>query len=136
MAIQIKSSEQTLMSDINVTPLVDVMSVLLIIFIVTAPLHAVNVKLPNTVATTAAKTKKHIHLSVNRDGKLYLDEQPIDEAALAERLKALHAQYPEMTVQLLGNEGVPYGQIAKVMGMVNRVGISKLSLVMRATRNL
>lgn len=132
MALPIKSSEQALMSEINVTPLVDVMLVLLIIFIVTAPLlmHAVPVKLPKTTASSPIDPKTHAHLSVDQAGKIYLDEQPVEFKDLMTKLAALRQRSPDLTVHLMGDERASYGQISKVLGVINQVGITKLSLVM------
>ena len=131
MAIQIKSSEQAMMSDINVTPLVDVMLVLLIVFIVTAPLlmQAVPVKLPQTAASAPLTPAKQVQLSIDSAGKIYLDTQAVEPEQLRARLQALHKRDPELNVQLMADERIPYGQVAKVMGMVQQAGIAKLSFV-------
>ena len=131
MAIQIKSSEQAMMSDINVTPLVDVMLVLLIVFIVTAPLlmQAVPVKLPQTAASAPLTPAKQVQLSIDSAGKIYLDTQPVEPEQLRDRLQALRKRDPELNVQLMADERIPYGQVAKVMGIVQQAGIAKLSFV-------
>ena len=131
MAIQIKSSEQAMMSDINVTPLVDVMLVLLIVFIVTAPLlmQAVPVKLPQTAASAPLTPAKQVQLSIDSAGKIYLDTQAVEPEQLSARLQALRKRDPELNVQLMADERIPYGQVAKVMGMVQQAGIAKLSFV-------
>ena len=131
MAIQIKASEQAMMSDINVTPLVDVMLVLLIVFIVTAPLlmQAVPVKLPQTAASAPLTPAKQVQLSIDSAGKIYLDTQAVEPEQLRARLQALHKRDPELNVQLMADERIPYGQVAKVMGMVQQAGIAKLSFV-------
>ena len=131
MAIQIKSSEQAMMSDINVTPLVDVMLVLLIVFIVTAPLlmQAVPVKLPQTAASAPLTPAKQVQLSIDSAGKIYLDTQAVEPEQLSARLQALRKRDPELNVQLMADERIPYGQVAKVMGIVQQAGIAKLSFV-------
>ena len=131
MAIQIKASEQAMMSDINVTPLVDVMLVLLIVFIVTAPLlmQAVPVKLPQTTASAPLTPAKQVQLSIDSAGKIYLDTQPVEPEQLRDRLQALRKRDPELNVQLMADERIPYGQVAKVMGIVQQAGIAKLSFV-------
>ena len=131
MAIQIKSAEQAMMSDINVTPLVDVMLVLLIVFMVTAPLlmQAVPVKLPQTSASTPLTPAKQVQLSIDSAGKIYLDTQAVEREQLKTRLQALRNRDPDLSVQLMADERIPYGQVAKVMGMVQQAGIAKLSFV-------
>ncbi len=131
MAIQIKSSEQTMMSDINVTPLVDVMLVLLIVFMVTAPLlmQAVPVKLPQTSANAPLTPAKLIQLSIDSAGKVYLDTQVVAPEQLKTRLQELRQRDPELNVQLMADERIPYGQVAKIMGIAQQAGIAKLSFV-------
>lgn len=131
MAIQIKSSEQAMMSEINVTPLVDVMLVLLVVFMVTAPLliQAVPVKLPQTSASVPLTPAKQVQLSVDSAGKIYLDTQVVEREQLKTRLQALRNRSPELNVQLMADESIPYGQVAKVMGIVQQAGIGKLSFV-------
>ncbi len=131
MAIQIKSSEQTMMSEINVTPLVDVMLVLLIVFMVTAPLlmQAVPVKLPQTSANAPLTPAKMVQLSIDSAGKVYLDTQVVDPEQLKTRLRELRQRDPELNVQLMADETIPYGQVAKLMGIAQQAGIAKLSFV-------
>ncbi len=119
-----------MMSEINVTPLVDVMLVLLTVFIVTAPLlmNAVSVKLPKAAATTAIKKINSVRISVTADGSLFLDQQRIT-GNLEEELRKLHAD-GEVSVEILGDEKVPYGNVAKVMAQVQRAGITKFAFVM------
>ena len=131
MAIQIKSSEQAMMSEINVTPLVDVMLVLLIVFMVTAPLliQAVPVTLPQTSASVPLTPARQIQLSIDSSGKIYLDTGVVEREQLKARLQALRKLDPELNVQLMADERIPYGQVAKVMGIVQQAGITKLSFV-------
>lgn len=131
MTIQIKTSDHAMMSDINVTPLVDVMLVLLIVFIVTAPLmiQAVPVKLPKTAATAAAQPTQRIQLSIDSGGRLYVDDAPVDAAALKQDLAARTKLNPELNVELRADERVAYGVVARAMGIVQQAGISKLSFI-------
>lgn len=119
------------MSEINVTPLVDVMLVLLTIFMVTAPflLQSVKIKLPETAPVAALKPVQAIVVSVQPDGKAFLGRDGIELAALESRLKAELAKTPELTVQLRADAGVPYGRITEVMAAVSRAGVVKLSFV-------
>lgn len=119
------------MSEINVTPLVDVMLVLLIVFMVTAPLliQAVPVKLPQTSASVPLTPARQVRLSIDSAGKIYLDTHAVEREQLKTRLQALRNRDPELNVQLMADERIPYGQVAKVMGMVQQAGIAKLSFV-------
>jgi len=131
MAIQIKSSDQTMMSDINVTPLVDVMLVLLIVFIVTTPLmlQDVPVRLPHTSANLPSSRVSSVRLSVDGSGNIHLDAQAVGPEQLQAKLRALRERNPELNVRLMADERVSYGRVAKVMGVVQQAGIAKLSVV-------
>lgn len=122
------------MSEINVTPLVDVMLVLLTIFMVTAPfiLQSVKVKLPETSPVAALKPAPARVVSVQSDGRVFLGRDGIELPALEAGLKAELAKTPELTVQLRADAGVPYGRITEVMAAVSRAGIAKLSFVTAA----
>ncbi|MFN3397104.1 MAG: ExbD/TolR family protein [Sulfurimicrobium sp.] len=128
------SSEQSAMSDINVTPLVDVMLVLLIVFIVTAPLlmQAVKVDLPKTAAVAPLKQTQPVQISIDVQGTVYIDQRPIHFDMLENELKKMHAATPDMNVQLHADENVKYGRVAQVMAAINRAGISKLGFVTTA----
>lgn len=122
--------QEEMMSEINVTPLVDVMLVLLVVFIVTAPLltQAVTVKLPKTVATAAAVPKplQTVHLSA--DGQIRLDQTPMTDATLAQALTQQVAQAP-VELRLHADERVPYGRVAEVMAIAQHAGVEKLSFI-------
>ncbi len=124
------NSSNGMMSEINVTPLVDVMLVLLTVFIVTAPLlmNAVNVKLPKAAATTVISKIKSVRISITEDGTLYLDRTKIT-AGLEPELRRLKAE-SDLSVEILADEKVPYGNVARVMAQVQRSGIVKFSFVM------
>ncbi len=120
-----------IMSEINVTPLVDVMLVLLTIFMITAPfiLQSVKVKLPETSTVAALKPAQALVVSVQPDGKAFLGRDAIELPALESRLKAELEKTPDVTVQLRADAGVPYGRITEVMASVSRAGVAKLSFV-------
>ena len=119
------------MSEINVTPMVDVMLVLLVIFMVTAPflLQAVPVNLPKTAPVAKLVPVKKVELIIDADGNVYVDQDQVAgdslETRLADRLKA----DPELAVQLKADYRVAYGRIAEVMAAVNRAGIVRMSFV-------
>lgn len=125
------SSQQSAMADINVTPLVDVMLVLLIVFIVTAPLlmQAVKVDLPKTAAVTPLKQTHTVQLAIDAQGTIHIDQRPIHFDILEGELGKMRAATPDLNVQLHADENVKYGRVAQVMAAINRAGISKLGFV-------
>ena len=122
------------MAEMNVTPLVDVMLVLLIIFMVAAPMMTVGVpvNLPRTAAARTASSNPPVVLTVAPGGKLYIRQDEVTEEALTERLAALHEADPEAPVHVRGDRTVPYGDVLRVMGRVTRAGITKVSLIAEA----
>jgi biopolymer transport protein TolR len=126
-------------SDINVTPLVDVMLVLLIIFMVAAPMMTVGVpvQLPKTAAAKPAEEKKPTVVSIDKDGKVFLAEEeiPSDEALLA-RLTTLANEDKEQVVLVRGDRTIPYGRIMEIMGQVSSAGFVKVSLIAEAAKGL
>jgi biopolymer transport protein TolR len=119
------------MSEINVTPLVDVMMVLLVVFMVTAPLltQVVRVKLPKTEQTEPAPDKHVAILSINAAGEPLLDDRPVPLETLETELKALLNKDPEISVQLQADKAAIFDAVAKVMASAQRSGIAKLSFV-------
>ncbi len=126
-------NDQAAMSEINVTPLVDVMLVLLVVFIVTAPLltQSIGVNLPKTVAAAAPSQNPVTMVSIEVDGGIYLDKKKLDANALGQKLGELVARNPELTVQFEVDEGIPYGKAAEVLAIAQQAGITKLSLLTR-----
>ncbi len=122
------------MSEINVTPLVDVMLVLVVIFIITAPLLASSIKLdlPRSEAAQAGDAPKFITLVVDKSGQTFLNEQPIGLADLARNLRQTGAAHPETEVQLRADAAVPYGRIVEVMGLAQKAGLSRIGFVAEA----
>jgi biopolymer transport protein TolR len=120
------------MADINVTPLVDVMLVLLIIFMVTAPLlvTGVAVKLPQSRAKALAQKDKPVILSIDETGAVFIDEAPVREGDLPQRLVELRDRLdPEAQLFLRADAGLDYGRVMRVMGELNRAGLNKVALV-------
>ena len=125
------------LSDINVTPLVDVMLVLVVIFIVTAPLmaSAIRVYLPRADAGRAATTAqppRAARLSVDGRGALFLDDQPVDDATLTTRLQDLARTAPDTEIQLRADRAVPYGRIVELMAIAGRAGLTRIGFVAEA----
>ncbi|HVY38052.1 MAG TPA: biopolymer transporter ExbD [Polyangia bacterium] len=133
MGFQVSGGGEEVLSEINVTPLVDVMLVLLVVFLVTAPLltNTIRVNLPETskVAASAPDQKKSVNVSVDAAGNFYIDRQPVPLASLEPQLKSLHASYRDVVVHLNADRAVNYGLVAKAMTAVDRAGITKLSVL-------
>ncbi|MBT3360569.1 MAG: protein TolR [Rhodospirillales bacterium] len=119
------------MADINVTPMVDVMLVLLVIFMVTAPLLTVGVQvdLPKTSADALPGQDEPLAVTVNAEGEIFLQDTQVNLENLAPRLIAITNNNPEARIFVRGDKGVVYGRIMQVMGTVNAAGFSKVALV-------
>ncbi|GAO39983.1 putative ExbD/TolR family membrane protein [Sphingomonas changbaiensis NBRC 104936] len=118
------------MAEINVTPLVDVMLVLLIIFMVTAPLltTGVPVNLPKSKAGALKQDKEPVTVSIEKSGQIFIDKDEVTEDALADRLAALAKGEPPQ-VYLRADRGLDYGAVMHVLGELNRAGLNKVALV-------
>ncbi len=122
------------MSDINMTPLIDVMLVLLVIFIITAPLmvSAVKVDLPKAESAKAVAAQKFVTLAVDKAGQVFVDDKPLTLEALAQRLAAAARQNPDTEVQLRADTAVPYGRVVEVMGVAQKAGLNRIGFVAEA----
>src|SRR5215468_9114417 len=118
-------------SDINVTPLVDVMLVLLVIFMVTAPIlqQGVSIDLPKVAATPLAGEEEQLVINVNKAGQVFLNDTPMALPALTEKLAAIRAARPDRQVFVRADQSVPYGQVMKTMAAVRESGLTKIGLV-------
>lgn len=119
------------MSEINVTPLVDVMLVLLVAFIVTAPLvtNAIQVNLPKTVTTQPAQPSQPTTVSVDASGLVFVDKEPVELGRLEEVLRQRHVRQPDLVLHLSSDEAVRYGTVAQVMAMIEKAGITRLAVL-------
>ena len=122
------------MSEINVTPMVDVMLVLLIIFMVTAPLlvAGVPVDLPESRAGALDQQAKPVQIALDKQGGIFIDDAPVTAAALADRLAAIAAEPapPDgRRIYLRADQGLDYGRVMQVMGELNRAGLNHVALV-------
>src|SRR5579872_4697345 len=119
------------MADINVTPLVDVMLVLLVVFMVTAPLLTVGVPvdLPQTQAPPINEPKEPLVITVNRDGAVYVQETTVDIDALVAKLQAITGNNPDAVLYVRGDKDINYGRVLQVMSLVTAAGFHKVSLV-------
>jgi biopolymer transport protein ExbD len=122
------------LAEINVTPMVDVMLVLLVIFMVTAPLLTVGVPLdlPKTRAAALTEPKPPVILSLNRKGEVYIGDEQVEPDALEVRLTELAAEDPSRIVYVRGDQTISYAQLMDALGIVNRAGFAKVSLVAEA----
>ncbi len=119
------------MSDINMTPLIDVMLVLVVIFIITAPLLASSIKLdlPKTDAAKPNEAPKFVLLVVDKTGQAFLNDKPLATTELAQQLAQTAAQNPDTELQLRADEAVPYGRVVEVMGVAQKAGLNRIGFV-------
>jgi biopolymer transport protein TolR len=119
------------MSDINMTPLIDVMLVLVVIFIITAPLLASSIKLdlPKTDAAKPNEAPKFVLLVVDKSGQAFLNDKPLATDELAKQLAQTAQQNPDTELQLRADESVPYGRVVEVMGVAQKAGLNRIGFV-------
>ena len=119
------------MSDINMTPLVDVMLVLVVIFILTAPLlaSAIRLDLPRADGATPGNAPQTVTLVIDAAGQAYLQDEPLAPAALAERLRRIGADRPDTEVLLRADTRVPYGRVVEAMGAAHQAGLHRIGFV-------
>lgn len=133
MAFSMNTSRKAAMSEINVTPLVDVMLVLLIIFMVTAPMmqEGVTVELPQAKGgpLTKEQEKKPIIIAVSDKGNIFVDEAPVAEDLLAEKILEATKDQPQTEVYLRADKSVPYGTVVRIMGALRSAGIVNLGMI-------
>jgi len=131
--LQAGDDDESTMADINVTPLVDVMLVLLIIFMITAPmLHSgVEVALPRTVQANEIpmRVDDPLVLTIRTDGLVYVRDQPYHPSILVERLTDILAQRDDKQVFIKGDRNITYGQFIEVIGLLNKGGVQHVGLV-------
>ena len=119
------------MSEINMTPLIDVMLVLVVIFIITAPLLASSIKLdlPKTDAAKAGDAPKFVMVVIDKAGQTYLDDKAVQPDELFRKLTQIAGQNPETEVQLRADEAVPYGRVVEAMGAAQKAGLNRIGFV-------
>ena len=128
MAFGTQDEPDEVMNEINMTPLVDVMLVLLIIFIITVPVmkHAVNIDLPRATSEPEQPKPQNIMFSVTADGSYYWNEQKIDDSELPARLAAEAAKEPQPELHIRGDKAVRYERVAKAMSEAREAGVRKM----------
>jgi biopolymer transport protein ExbD len=126
--------QYTPLAEINVTPMVDVMLVLLVIFMVVAPLLTVSVpiELPKTTATKVTEPKKPLIVSIDREGRSFIGDDPVADADLPSRLDSIAAEDPDRIVYVRGDRHIVYSRVMDLLGMVNTAGFKKVSLLAEA----
>ena len=130
----VKLNRGSSISDINVTPLVDVMLVLLVIFMVTAPLletqnQAVNVDLPQVQAAKANVAEDAVVITLDKKREMYINDNPLAASELKEKLTALFKDRRRKEIFLRADRAVPYGEVVKVMAIIRAAGINRLNMV-------
>jgi len=130
MAFSTQDSDEVL-SEINVTPLVDVMLVLLVVFIVTAPLltNSIPINLPKTESVAPVEQKDPLVVSIDDKGKGFIKKDEVQPELLETNLKAARTDDADVRVQLQADNGVNYGEVARAMASIERAGITKLSVI-------
>ncbi len=123
------------MAEINVTPMVDVMLVLLIIFMVAAPLltAGVPIDLPNSKAKAISdEDNKPLEVSITSDGKIFVGETEVDESRIVTILTTMTEDNPDRRIYIRGDKGIDYGKIMSVLGTINGAGFNKVALISEA----
>jgi biopolymer transport protein TolR len=126
----IEARRRRFMAEINVIPLVDVVLVLLVIFMVTAPMlyRGMDINLPRSSSNTI-KPEERVVLTVERDRRVYVDKDLVPLAQLPQRMDALRRKNPDLSVFLRADRDVPYGTVVQVMDSIKKAGIVKLGMV-------
>ena len=119
------------MSDINMTPLIDVMLVLLVIFMITAPLMASSLKLdlPKTDAGQPTDTPQFISVALDSQGRLYFGDEVVDVATFNTRVAEAARKNPQTEVQLRADQSVAYGRVAELIGLIQKAGLTRVGFV-------
>ena len=126
-----RTAKPTPMSDINMTPLIDVMLVLLVIFMITAPLMTASLKLdlPKTDGTSPSEVPEFVAVAIDARGQLYVADKPVTAAVFKEQIQAAARKNPTTEVQLRADKAVPYGTVAELIGTVQAAGLNRIGFV-------
>jgi len=128
------SNNSKLMSNINVTPLVDVMLVLLIIFMVTSPMmiQSIDVNLPETKTAVAKTSEDPVTLTVDKNGIIYIDDKKLEKSNIKSFLENLFKYRKNKEVIVRADKSVPYGNVVELLDMLREIGITKIGMVTRS----
>ena len=131
MAFKLRSSSKEPISEINVTPFVDVMLVLLIIFMVTAPLLTVGVQvdLPETSADTLAEESEPLTLTINARGEIFIQETQVEYEKIIAKILAVSNNRTDTRIYVRGDKTINYGRVLEIMGMLSGSGFTKVALI-------
>ena len=131
MAMGGHNNNRAVMAEINVTPLVDVMLVLLVIFMVTAPMmqQGVQVNLPKADTRAMTPAEESVVVSVDKNGKVFIDKEEVPAGVLRQRLSTLFATRAKKEVFLKADAGVPYGEVVRTMADIKGAGIERLGMI-------
>lgn len=135
MAFQMDDDDEHIMSEINMTPLVDVMLVLLIIFIITVPVmkHSVNIALPRASSQPQDLQPQTVRLAVNAQGDYFLNDAKVTDEQLVNLLKAEAARQPQPPVHIKGDRDARYERVAQAMAAAQRAGLQKIGFITERT---
>lgn len=125
------------MSEINVTPLVDVMLVLVVILIITAPLLAssIRLELPKAEGTQPGDAPRFVTVVVDPAGQVFLNDKAVTPEQFAGQLAEVAQRNPETEIHLRADQGVPYGKVVEVMGLVHKAGLNRIGFVAEPAKN-
>ena len=137
MSFQLNRSSKEPMSEINVTPFVDVMLVLLIIFMVTAPLLTVGVQvdLPESSADSLSEDQEPLTLSINSKGEVFIQEYQVEFEKIVPKILAISNNRTDTRIYVRGDRSINYGRVLEVMGMLSGAGFSKVALISKPYQN-
>jgi biopolymer transport protein TolR len=126
------------MAEINVTPLVDVMLVLLVVFMVAAPLLTVGVPvdLPQTQAPPITDPKEPLVISINNEGHIFIQDSDVASESLVPRLQAITGENPDAIVYVRADKSIDYGRVLEVMSLISAAGYRKVSLIAEAPKGM
>ena len=137
MSFQLNRSSKEPMSEINVTPFVDVMLVLLVIFMVTAPLLTVGVQvdLPESSADSLSEDQEPLTLSINSKGEVFIQEYQVEFEKIVPKILAISNNRTDTRIYVRGDRSINYGRVLEVMGMLSGAGFSRLALISEPYKN-
>ena len=137
MSFQFNRSSKEPISEINVTPFVDVMLVLLIIFMVTAPLLTVGVQvdLPESSADSLSEDQEPLTLSINSKGEVFIQEYQVEFEKIVPKILAISNNRTDTRIYVRGDRSINYGRVLEIMGMLSGAGFSKLALISEPYKN-